>query len=196
MTKYSNEVGGGAQRSPSRCSSLGSWFGYSSSNQSSGATFEPPSHHPEDDDNAGDEQPPAASSHPIKMEVDNLAVAAQHLSSEVVLDKPPSSSTGAQLPSNARITQDDDARVDVVDEKVKEKVEEKMKELVFFKGVELIDLDDYDVPDMRLQCNSKDTDDDDAPNLVDMDIGDNNASNLQCLELNTGPAAEPLQSSV
>jgi hypothetical protein len=86
--------------------------------------------------------------------------------------------------------------MDIVKEKGKEKVEEKKKEAVFFKGVELVDLDDCDVPDMKLQCDSDDTDDDDAPNPEDMDIGDGGASSSQHLEPNTGPTTEPLQSSV
>jgi hypothetical protein len=66
--------------------------------------------------------------------------------------------------------------VDVVDEKVKEKMEEKKmeekkKEPVFFMGVELVDLDDCDVPNRKLQCDSDDMDNDD-------------------------PAAEPVQSAV
>ena len=75
-------------------------------------------------------------------------------------------------------------------------MKEKKKELVFFKGVELVDLDDCNIPDMRLQCNNKDMDYDDAPNLEDMDVGNSSASSLQCLELNISPAVEPLQSSI
>ena len=86
--------------------------------------------------------------------------------------------------------------MDVVDHKSKEKVEEKKKDLVFFKGVELVDPDDCNVPGMRLQCSSEDADDDDAPNPEDMDVDDNGASSLQCLEPNTDPSVEPLQSSV
>jgi hypothetical protein len=82
--------------------------------------------------------------------------------------------------------------VDIIKEKGKEKVEEKKKETVFFKGVELVDLDDCNVPDMRLQCDNDDTDDDDAPNPEDMDVGDGGASSSQRLEPNTGPIAEPL----
>jgi hypothetical protein len=153
LPKHSNEVGGAAQSSPPRRSSPASWSGNSSPNQSGGAAFDPPSHHPKDDDNAGDEQPSTAVSHPTEMEVDNLAAAPQPLSAEVVPDNPPSPRSGAQPPSEAGAIQDDDARVDVVHEKGKEKVEEEKKEPIFFKGVELIDLDDCDVPDMRLQCN-------------------------------------------
>jgi hypothetical protein len=130
------------------------------------------------------------------MEVDNLVAAPQCLSGEVVPDKPPFPSAGAQPPSDVGTIQDDDARVDFVDEKGKEKVEEKKKEPVFFKGVELVDLDDCDVPNMKLQCDSDDTDDDDAPNLEGMDVGNGSASSLQCLEPNTGPTVEPLQSSI
>jgi hypothetical protein len=72
-------------------------------------------------------------------------------------------------------------------------VEEEKKELVFFKGVELVDLDDCDVPDMRLQCDTDDTDDDDSPSPEGMDVGDGGASSLQCLEPNLGPAPEPVQ---
>ena len=71
--EHSNEVGGGAQRSPPRCSFLASWSRNSSPNQSGGAAFEPPFYHPDNDDNAGDEQPPTALFHPIEMEMDNLA---------------------------------------------------------------------------------------------------------------------------
>jgi hypothetical protein len=172
LPKHSNEVGGAAQSSPPRRSSLASWSGNSSANQSGGAAFEPPSHHPKDDDNTGDEQPPTAVSHPTEMEVDNLVAAPQPLSAEVVPDNPPSPRSGAQPPSEAGAIQDDDARVDVVHKKGKEKVEEEKKEPVFFKGVELVDLDDYDIPDMRLQCDSNDTDDDDSPSPEGMDVGD------------------------
>jgi hypothetical protein len=128
------------------------------------------------------------------MEVDNLVAAPQPLSGEVVPDKPPSPSSGAQPLLEAGAIQDDDARVDVVDEKGKEKVEEKKKEPVFFKGVELVDLDD--VPDIKLHCDSDDTDDDNSPNPEDMDVGDGGASSSQCLEPNLGPAPEPVQSTV
>ena len=86
--------------------------------------------------------------------------------------------------------------MDVIDKKGKENVEENKKEPVFFKGVELVDLDDYDVLGMRLQCNSDDMDDNNTPYPEDMDIGNGGASSSQCLEPNAGPAAEPLQSSV
>ena len=108
------------------------------------------------------------------------------MSGEVVLDNPLSPSDGAQLPPDARAFQDDDARVDVDDKKSKEKVE-KRKEPVFFKGVPLVDLDDCNVFDNRLHCNSNDSDDNDAPNLEYMDVGNGSASSLQCLEPNTGP---------
>jgi hypothetical protein len=130
------------------------------------------------------------------MEVDNLTAVPQPLSGEVVPDKPPSPSSSTQPPSEAGTIQDDDARVNVVDKKGKEKVEEKKKELVFFKGVEFVDLDDCDVPDMKLHCNSDDTDDDDSPNPEDMDVGDGGASSSQCLEPNLGPTPEPVQSAV
>ena len=71
-------------------------------------------------------------------------------------------------------------------------MEEKKKEPILFKDVELVDLDDYNVPDMRLQCDSNDTDDNDIPSPEDMDVGNGGASSLQCLEPNTGLIAKLL----
>ena len=82
--------------------------------------------------------------------------------------------------------------MDVGDKKDKEKVEEKEKEPVFYKGVPLVDLDDYNVSDNRLHCNRDDTDDNDAPKPEGMDVDNNGASSSQCLEPKTSPAAEPL----
>ena len=48
---------------------------------------------------------------------------------------------------------------------------------------------------MRLQCNNKDTDDDDKPNPEDMDFGNGGASSSQYLGPNIGLAIESLQSS-
>jgi hypothetical protein len=128
--------------------------------------------------------------------VDDLAMGPHRLSSEVVPDRPPSPSTGAQPMSESGAIQNDDAGVAVVDRKGKEKVEEKKKELVFIMGVELVDLDDCDVPDRKLQCNSDDIDDDDAPKPEGMDVGDGGASSSQCLELNFGLVAEPVRTAI
>ena len=196
LTEYINEIGGDAQSSPPKRSSPGSWSGNSSLNQSGRAASKPPSHNLEHDDNAGDEQFPTASSYPTEMEMDNLAAALQYLSGEVVRDKPPSLSAGAQPLLDARAIQDDDAGMDIVDEKAKEKVEEKKKEPVFFMGLELVDLDDCDDFDMKLQYERNDMDDDDAPKPEGMDVSNSGASSLQCLEPNTDPSVEPLQSSV
>ena len=49
----------------------------------------------------------------------------------------------------------------------------KKKELVFIHGVELVDLDDCDVPDMRLECDSEDTDEEEVPNWEEMDVDNN-----------------------
>jgi hypothetical protein len=46
------------------------------------------------------------------------------------------------------------------------------------------------LPDMRLQCDSDDTDDNDSPSPEGMDVGDGGASSSQCLEPNLGPAPE------
>ena len=89
--------------------------------------------------------------------------------------------------------QDNDTRMDTVDGMDKDKEEEKKKEPVFFMGVELVDLDDCDVLDMKLQCNNNDTDDDDASKPEGMDVSDGGASSFQCLELNLGPTMDPVQ---
>jgi hypothetical protein len=66
---------------------------------------------------------------------------------------------------------DTDARVHDAEEKRDDTSEgsKKRKEPVFLGGVELVDLDDCDVPDRRLQCDSEDTDDEDVPNREEMD---------------------------
>jgi hypothetical protein len=46
----------------------------------------------------------------------------------------------------------------------------KKKEPVFLGGVQLVDLDDYDVPDRRLQCDSEDTDNEEVSNREEMDV--------------------------
>jgi hypothetical protein len=126
------------------------------------------------------------------MEVDDVEVSPHRRSDAVTPDRLPSSSAGTQAASDARAIQDDDARVDVVDGKGKEKVEEKKKEPVFIRGVELVDLDDCDVLDMKLHCDSDDMDDDDAPKSEGMDVEDSGASSLQCLEPKLGPVAKPV----
>jgi hypothetical protein len=115
LTEPGNEVEGGNQSSPPRRSSLGSWYGASSSTQSGGAANEPPSQHPEYDLDAGDQQPPTASSHPTEMEVDDVEVSPHRWSDSVTLNRPPSPSAGAQAASDAGAIQDDDAGVDIVE---------------------------------------------------------------------------------
>ena len=46
----------------------------------------------------------------------------------------------------------------------------KRKKPVFLEGVELVDLDDCDISNRRLQCDSEDTDDEKASNREDMDV--------------------------
>jgi hypothetical protein len=50
---------------------------------------------------------------------------------------------------------------------------------MFIHGVELVDLDDCDVPDRRLQCDSEDTDDEEVLNLEEMDVDDGAPSSMQ-----------------
>jgi hypothetical protein len=56
--------------------------------------------------------------------------------------------------------------VECVTDKEKEKMEEKKKELVFIGGVELIDLDDCNILDRKLQYDSTNSDDDEGPNAA------------------------------
>jgi hypothetical protein len=76
--------------------------------------------------------------------------------------------------------------------KGEEKVEQKRKELIFIGGVELVDLDDYEVPDIRLHYDSNYTDDNDVLNPTGMDVGDNAALCSQIIDPNLGLATEPL----
>lgn len=46
---------------------------------------------------------------------------------------------------------------------------------MFIKGVELVNLDDYKVPDMKLYCDSDETNDINIVNPGGMHIGDNTA---------------------
>jgi hypothetical protein len=90
----------------------------------------------------------------------------------VALDKPPSKSAGAKAVATTGAIDNGDTWVDHIEGKEEEKVEHKKKEPVFTRGVELINLDDCKVPNMRLYCNSNDTYDDEAPNLGDMDVSE------------------------
>ena len=71
-----------------------------------------------------------------------------------------------------------------VTNKRKEKVDEKMKELVFIGGVELVDLDNYDVTDRKLQYDSTDSDDDDSPNIDGVGVCDGPRLCSQTMDLN------------
>jgi hypothetical protein len=69
-------------------------------------------------------------------------------------------------------------------------------------GVELVDLDDCDVPDKRLQCDSEDTDDEEVPNQEEMDVDVGAASCMQTVGPSSSTAsaqvsaAKPLQTDL
>jgi hypothetical protein len=67
--------------------------------------------------------------------------------------------------------------------------EEKKKEPVFIGGVELVDLDDCDVPYRKLQCDSTDSDDDEDPNVDGIGICDGPGSCSQIMEANDESAS-------
>jgi hypothetical protein len=71
-----------------------------------------------------------------------------------------------------------------VADKGKEKVDEKMKEPVFIEGVELVNLDDCDVTDRKLQCNNTDSNDEDSPNADDVGVRDGPGSCSQTMDSN------------
>jgi hypothetical protein len=76
-----------------------------------------------------------------------------------------------------------------VTDKGKEKVDEKLKEPVFIEGVELVDLDNCDVTDRKLQCDSTNSDDDKSPNADDVGVHDGPGSCSQTMDSNDEPAS-------
>jgi hypothetical protein len=63
-------------------------------------------------------------------------------------------------------------------------MEEKKKEPVFIRGVELVDLDDCDIPDRKLQCDSTDLDNDKGPNADAIRVRDGPGSCSQTMDAN------------
>ena len=62
--------------------------------------------------------------------------------------------------------------------------------------MELVDLDDCNVLDMKLYCNSDDTNENDILNPKGMNISDGGGLSSQSLEPNLGPTMEPVPSVV
>lgn len=58
------------------------------------------------------------------------------------------------------------------------KESKKKKELMFMRGVELVNLDDYNISDKRLQYDSEDTDEEEAPNWEEMDVDEGAPSSM------------------
>jgi hypothetical protein len=79
---------------------------------------------------------------------------------------------------------DNEAVLECVMDKGKQKVEEKKKEPMFIRGVELVGLDDCDVLDRKLQCDSDDLDDDEDPNTNGIRVRDGPGSCSQTMEAN------------
>jgi hypothetical protein len=76
-----------------------------------------------------------------------------------------------------------------VTDKGKEKMEEKKKEPVFIGGIELVDLDDCDVPDRKLQCDSTNSNDDEGPNADGIGVCDGPGSCSQTMDANDESAS-------
>jgi hypothetical protein len=83
-----------------------------------------------------------------------------------------------------------------VTDKGKEKVDEKMKELVFIGGVELVNLDDCDVTDRKLQCDSSDSDDDESPNADSVGIRAGLGSCSKTMDSSDEPTAKSVAPEV
>jgi hypothetical protein len=68
-------------------------------------------------------------------------------------------------------------------------LEEKKQEAVFIGVVELVDLDDCDVLDRKLQCDNTDLDDDKGPNAGGIGVLDGPGSCSQAMETNDESAS-------
>jgi hypothetical protein len=88
------------------------------------------------------------------------------------------------------------AVAEYVTDKGKEKMEEKKKEPVFIGGVELVDLDDCDVFDKKLQCDNIDSDDDEGPNADDIGVRDGPRSCSQTMDANDESASRSVAPEV
>jgi hypothetical protein len=106
--------------------------------------------------------------------------------------RPPFKSADTEVDTTIGAINNNDLQVDHVEGKGEEKVEYKNKELVFIGGMELVKLDDCKVPDMRLHYDSDDTDDNNAPNLEDVDVSSGAVLCLQTMDPNSGPTTEPM----
>jgi hypothetical protein len=86
--------------------------------------------------------------------------------------------------------------VERVTDKGKGKVDAKMKEPVFIGGIELVDLDDCDVTDRKLQCDSTDSDDDEGPNADGVGVRDGPGSCSQTMDSNDESASRSVAPEV
>jgi hypothetical protein len=72
----------------------------------------------------------------------------------------------------------------------------KKKEPVFLGGAELVDLDDCNVPDRRLQCDNKDIDNEEAPNWEEMDVDVGAPSCVQTVRPSSSTASAQVSPAV
>ena len=112
-----------------------------------------------------------AEAHVLAPEIDDSAEHATHDSAE-----------RAGAASNP-IASREHARKRVMNKR-KEKVDEKMKEPMFIGDIPLVNLDDYDVTQNKLLCNSSDSDDDDSPNVDGVGVCDGPRLCLQAMDSN------------
>jgi hypothetical protein len=67
---------------------------------------------------------------------------------------------------------------------------------MFLGGVKLVDLDDCDVPNRRLQCDSKDTDEEEVPNREEMDVDIEAPSCVQTVGPSSSTASAQVSAAV
>jgi hypothetical protein len=84
----------------------------------------------------------------------------------------------------SNLAADSGAVAERVTDKEKEKIEEKKKEPVFIGGVELVDLDNCDVPDRKLQYDNTNSDDDEGPHADGIGVRDGSGSCSQTMDAN------------
>jgi hypothetical protein len=190
----STAVGGG-NTGPINELSLNSWSGHSSLHKTSDVNASAPSQfEPHEDDRPQLERSTMVMDDAtLGVDLQSDAEALGRSSSDVasaVAAVAPSTVTAAGL----GVVDDIEPRVHDGENKGDDTSEgsKKKKEAVFLGGVELVDLDDCDVPDRRLQCDSEDTNDDKAPNREDMDV---DVSAPSCVQT-VGPSSSTASAQV
>jgi hypothetical protein len=171
-----------------------SWSGHSSPHETGDVNSSAPSQRePQKDDRPQPER--------SAMVMDN-ATARVDLQSDAEAPAKPSSNVAAVAPSTVTaaglgVVNNTEARVHDGENEGDDTSEGgKKKEPVFLEGVELVDLDDCDVPDRRLQCDNEDIDDKEAPNREEMDVDVGAPSCVQTVGPSSSTTSAPVLPAV